>query len=42
MINMLKNQYLIINIDESSFGADLQFNYSWLEKGNSKPIWNGW
>ena len=42
VVNMMKSDTLIINIDEVSISYRTKFNYSWLQKGKSDELLNMW
>ena len=40
MLRALKDDELLINVDESSYSRSIKRDYSWLPKGISSPIIN--
>ena len=42
VVNMMRSDTLIINIDEVSISYRTKFNYSWLQKGKSNELLNMW
>ena len=40
LTNIVNNDTLLINVDETSITKDIKFNYSWTPIGKNSEIWN--